>query len=409
MVLPLCHHHHGCDYLNNADEYTCADSMWDMPQQPPLKEKKRVGKDGYLKLVFCNTAYDIDKSYMTSTITTHDASSAGIIADSLLLGKTVIKEQFSEVPLCVQRAMYCEESLPSMAYLYIASVSGGLLQGDKQIIDIHLEPHSMAHITTQGATRIHGSSKPGSLNSQTRSKSRDPYGILKEKAGDPNIINKMGAFNDNVVGTPVDVNTATTIDTIPVASVATQTISISVDEKAYLEFLPDQIIPYKNSQYIQKTKLVVHDSATLVYSEILTPGRVGMGESFVYDKCHIRTLATNQHQRPRLWDAVLVLPATQQLSSFGILDTYDIVGSVYILTPKKYIDTLYKKINSIFIIEQVKKEEKKGGASITHDDSGILVRILANHTEPIKETISNIAALVRYTVLNALYTEPRKS
>jgi urease accessory protein len=45
-------------------------------------------------------------------------------------GKTVVKEQYSKVPLFTQRALYLEESMPSMAYMYIVSPSGGILQGD---------------------------------------------------------------------------------------------------------------------------------------------------------------------------------------------------------------------------------------------------------------------------------------
>ena len=53
-------------------------------------------------------------------------------------GNTVIKEQYSRVPLFVQRAMYLEETLPAMAYVYIVSPSGGILQGDRYQIDIKL-------------------------------------------------------------------------------------------------------------------------------------------------------------------------------------------------------------------------------------------------------------------------------
>jgi urease accessory protein len=54
------------------------------------------------------------------------------------VNKTVIKEQYSKVPLFTQRALYLEESLPSMAYIYIISPSGGVLQGDRYRIDIKL-------------------------------------------------------------------------------------------------------------------------------------------------------------------------------------------------------------------------------------------------------------------------------
>jgi urease accessory protein len=64
-------------------------------------------------------------------------------------GKTVVKEQYSKVPLFTQRALYLEESIPSMAYIYIISPSGGILQGDRYRMDIKLKNNAYSHITTQ--------------------------------------------------------------------------------------------------------------------------------------------------------------------------------------------------------------------------------------------------------------------
>ena len=63
--------------------------------------------------------------------------------------KTSITKQFSQVPLQIQRAVYLEKSLPEMAYLYIISPSGGILQGDRYKIDITLKNNAVSHITTQ--------------------------------------------------------------------------------------------------------------------------------------------------------------------------------------------------------------------------------------------------------------------
>ena len=61
---------------------------------------------------------------------------------------------------------------------------------------------------------------------------------------------------------------------------ASQIVNITVDENCYLEYIPDQIIPYKNSRYYQKVNLNVHENSTLVYSEILTPWKSCNGRIF---------------------------------------------------------------------------------------------------------------------------------
>src|ERR671931_2035724 len=124
-------------------------------------------------------------------------------------GKTSVKRQYSKVPLYTQRALYLEEALPSMAYMYIISPSGGILQGDRYRMEITLRNEAMAHLTTQGATRVYRMEK----------------------------------------------------------NFATQIVNIDVGEGCYLEYVPDQIIPYKDSRFYQIANLNVHDTATVVYSE----------------------------------------------------------------------------------------------------------------------------------------------
>jgi len=308
--------------MNNLEFYTPSD----IPKQIRAFDSEvkqlavgKSGKIGYLRLVFQN-----DKN-----------------------GKTIVGEQFSQVPLHAQRALYCEDSFLNLAFLYIVSVSGGILQGDRYRIDVRLKKNSMVHITTQGATRIH------SMNSNS----------------------------------------------------ATQMVNITLEENSYLEFIPDQIIPYRDSRFYQRMNLNVHDSATLFYSEIITPGRVAMGESFEYDVCYLKTRATNQNENLRFIDITNLEPKIQKMSSFGILGKYTIVGSVYILTKKENVFEIYDKINSLAF------QNKKiiGGASIMKNDSGILVRILGNETEIVKKTIFDIAGLIRKQVLNAPFSEIRKN
>ena len=42
----------------------------------------------------------------------------------------------------------------------------------------------------------------------------------------------------------------------------TQIINLDVGENCYLEYIPDQIIPFNNSKYYQVSDVKVHDSAT---------------------------------------------------------------------------------------------------------------------------------------------------
>jgi urease accessory protein len=262
-------------------------------------------------------------------------------------GKTVVTRQFSQVPLQIQRALYPENSLPGMAYLYVISPSGGILQGDRYRTDVLLKNKAIAHITTQGATRIY------SMNSNS----------------------------------------------------ASQMLNITIDENCYLEYIPDQIIPYKNSRYYQKVNLKVHDNSTLIYSEILTPGRVAMGESFEYDICYLRTHCKNQDEKIRFLENTKIEPKKQKLKNFGILGKHSIVGTVYILTRKEDVIELENTINQAIR----DRHEVSVGTSILPDESGIIIRILGNKTELVFEVVFKTVEIIRKKILGASFSKTRKN
>ena len=265
-------------------------------------------------------------------------------------GKTVIKEQYCRVPLFIQRAIYLEDTLPAMAYLYIISPSGGILQGDRYRTDITLGKNALAHVTTQGATRIY--------------KMENNYG--------------------------------------------TQMVNIKVDEGGYLEYIPDQIIPFRNSRFYQDVELIVHEKATIIYSEIIVPGRVASGEKFQYDICYIKTIAKNQSGKSRFMDIVKLDPKKEDLTAGGILGNYEALGTIYIVTREQYLKELLNDIN-----EKIKKFEIKGrlsgGTSFLPARQGIIVRLLGKTAGDIKNLIFEVVRIARDQIIGAPFSGIRKA
>lgn len=260
--------------------------------------------------------------------------------------KTVAKEQYSKVPLYTQRVLYLEESLPSMAYMYIMSPSGGILQGDRYRMDITLKNDAFFHLTTQGATRLYRMDK----------------------------------------------------------NYATQIVNITVGEGCYFEYIPDQIIPYRNSRFYQKVTLNTHDNSTMVYSEMLVPGRVGSGESFEYDICYLKTNAKNQNGELRFIDIAMLEPKKKSIRNFGVLEGFDVVGTVYILTESKHIRELNDQINSM--IESLPKIY--GGATILPNNSGVMIRLLGAFATDVRNVIYEVVRICRKVILNVSFSAIRK-
>jgi urease accessory protein len=262
-------------------------------------------------------------------------------------GKTSVKEQYSRVPLYAQRALYLEEALSNMAYMYIISPSGGILQGDRYRMDITLRNHAFAHITTQGATRIYRMER----------------------------------------------------------NYATQIINIDVGEDCYFEYIPDQVIPYRDSRFYQEANLRVHDNATLLYSEIITPGRVASGEHFDYDICYMKAIAKDHTGGSlKFTDVAILEPKRRDMKVFGVLSNHEVVGNMYIITKNKKLQEINTNVNAA--LKAISKVY--GGATILPGNSGVGIRMLGNTASDLRYVIYEVVRIVRRIILDAPFSGIRK-
>lgn len=129
--------------------------------------------------------------------------------------KSVLSHLYRVAPLLVQQGLYIDESWPSLPMIPIISVGGGTLQGDRYAIDIEVKDNAEAWVTTQSATRIQ------------------------------------------------EMN----------ANYATQFQLIKVGKNAYLEYIPDTTILYKNSRYACDNQIVVDETGVLIFGETIMLGR----------------------------------------------------------------------------------------------------------------------------------------
>jgi urease accessory protein len=235
-----------------------------------------------------------------------------------------------------------------MAYVYIVSPSGGILQGDRYRIDITLDNNTFAHVTTQGATRIYKMEK----------------------------------------------------------NYASQIVNIKVGDGSYFEYIPDQIIPFRNSRFYQEVELLVHDNATMIYSEVIVPGRVASGEKFEYDLCYIKTIARNHLGKTRFIDVVKLEPKKVNLTVDGIMGNFNVIGTIYIVTKAQYVKNLRYEINI-----KIKEFEDKvsGGTSVLPDRQGVITRILGTTAEDVKNLIFEVIGIARNQIIGASFSGMRKA
>ena len=162
---------------------------------------------------------------------TPGSSSANVPAARLHLsferngsGATILRCKRQDPPWRVVRGFpspYGE----TLAHLH--NVSGGILGGDSLECRIDLAPGAQAQITTTGATRIYR--------------------------------------------------------TKPAARVSSQHAFISIGEEGYLEYVPDPVIPFAGSRFEQSAHLDLKHGASVVWWDMVSPGREACGEVFQYE------------------------------------------------------------------------------------------------------------------------------
>ena len=248
-------------------------------------------------------------------------------------GKTTLVENYHKVPLQVQKALYIDENMPHMPFVYIMSPSGGILQGDRLRMDIHGHENTVFHITTQAATKIYRMEK----------------------------------------------------------NYATQILNITLDKGSYAEFLPDMIIPYRDSRFYQEVNLKIHEDATCLYSEILSPGRVTYGESFLYEIFYSRFQATDLSGNFRCLDNMVFSPKTSNLRSCGILGNWDIAANFYLLT---------KKVDSKILNAEIERTIQKAdniyfASTVLPRSDGIITRILGRKPNDVDIVCKQIWNIIR--------------
>ncbi|MFM7795499.1 MAG: urease accessory protein UreD, partial [Candidatus Nitrosotenuis sp.] len=184
---------------------------------------------------------------------------------------------------------------------------------------------------------------------------------------------------------------------------ASQILDVTVGDDAYLELLPDQIIPYAQSRYFQQVNLLVGENSTIVYSEIISPGRAARGELFEYELCYLRIAAKNS-QAMMFSDVSRLEPGADKFGRMGILGQNSVLGTMYLITGKQNHTVISEQIQTL-----LENSEMHCGYSVLPGDCGIVIRILGSSADDLKSLHLEITRITRKQVLGSTLAEIRKT
>lgn len=262
---------------------------------------------------------------------------------------TILQESSSNPPLKVVRAFQIADGA---ALVHLHNVSGGLLGDDSLKMSVQVSENAKVQITTTGATRI---------------------------------------YRARETATP-----------------ATQQTEITLSENAFLEYLPDPVIPYAGARYAQQTTIHLEKNAGLFWWEILAPGREAHGELFAYDSLEMKTDIIAEGKRIAC-ERIQLYPKKYPLNSPARLGPYRYWATFYVceagLAPAEW-QALENKLRET-AAEFPAPDETRWGIS-TLPAHGLVCRCLAMRGRDAIQGLHQLWRIAKQSLYNAEAVPPRK-
>ncbi|WP_430335253.1 urease accessory protein UreD [Rhodococcus sp. ACT016] len=228
-------------------------------------------------------------------------------------GRSELARRYQKSPLQIMRPLYIDPRRPDLPVVYVMSTGGGIVQADRLRLDVRCGAHTAVHVTTQAATKVH------------------------------------------------------TMDT----DYATQLVTIDAGVDAYVEYLPDPVIPFRRSRLFQRTVVTADPSATVLVGETIYAGRLARDERHRYD-----VLATDlELHRPGgelvVVDTVRLAPDLCSVTGPAVFAGTTIMSSLFVVTRLRSAPDVADAL-----VEALRATSGWAGVSVLPHECGAWVRML---------------------------------
>lgn len=228
--------------------------------------------------------------------------------------ETYIGGQYASYPFHICRPQYLDGDPPGMATLYIQSSSGGIFEDDRLSIAIEVAHDARAHLTTQGATVVHGM--------------------------------RAGA--------------------------AEQRVTLVVGEGSFLEYMPGPTILFPDARLRSRLRIVRHPSAIVVCTDAFMchdPSARGVPFGFLDNLMEVE----DEDGRLRVRDSFTVTGEMFLRHLRGVNGPFAMHGTMVVLCPPDHRDALLSGLRGI--VRDL--PDAVVGVSDLPNGCGVMVRILA--------------------------------
>jgi urease accessory protein len=231
-------------------------------------------------------------------------------------GRSVVRARRQRFPLRTTVPFFLDSAAPDMSFVYIQNPTGGVFEGDRLLTSVTADAHVRLHVTTQSATKLY-----------------------RMQSG-----------------------------------VAEQELRFVLSHGAYVEHVPDALIPQAGSRYHQLLDVSVAHGAVFVSAETVAPGRRAHGERFAYDLLELTTVV-RRDGRELCADRLRLAPGRSPVDRPGVLGAADYLVTLFAVAPESDAGVLAGRIDAALASADV--VGASGAAGELPNGSGALARILA--------------------------------
>ncbi|HBJ02472.1 urease accessory protein UreD [Lysinibacillus fusiformis] len=239
-------------------------------------------------------------------------------------GYTRLVHVYQQPPLKASRELY-EGSDPT-ATVFLMESSGGMVAGDRNEINVKLAPESRVRLKQQSALKIYPS-----------------------HTGDH----------------------------------CTQAITVEIADEARLEWLPEVTIPFERAKFQADTTIRMKESSTLIWGEIIAPGREMRGEVFDY-QAYQSKYKVYVENKLIAFDSIHFNPQEMNFAALGLLEKALYIGSLWIVSP------LVKNLNMRDLQDLIQQEQSLQASVTKLTDQAIHCRWLAKEQRTLHKEINRM-------------------
>nr|WP_228553873.1 urease accessory protein UreD [Catenulispora pinisilvae] len=261
-------------------------------------------------------------------------------------GRTELVAHYQKSPLQIMRPLYIDPARPDLAFVYLMSTGGGILQADRLRTDLDCGADTAVHITTQAATKVH----------------RMDFDY------------------------------------------ATQIVNLRAGPNSHVEYLPEAVIPFGGSRFYQHTVITADPSATVLAGETVLAGRLARGERHGYDAFASDFELRRPDGELLALDTVRLEPGGLGVTGPAVLGGHDVMATLFVVTAGAdaavVADTLHDAVADAGV---------RYGVSILPGDCGAWVRILGDLSPAVNEAMRRAWDAVRRLLIGVPAPDLRKS